>query len=502
MLKSLKRLEDLLTDAAKNVPEKVGLSVSKNEMTYREWFQSCETFSIYLNSLGIKNGKIVGIYLYNSFEYVITYFSILKTGSIVAPFSPRIKNHELLNELMNMGISYLIIDKVTSKLIDKDEFSKNGIDIIYFDLYGNFDYFKQNSNPTSIMLGEEVACLMSSSGTSSGKPKRVVLSHKGIIANVLGHIKHTELEYGNEIFLNCLPLYFSYSQNTQLIANIMLCGRLHIMPELIFSNRIIDEIKRFQPTQFNATPTLMRQICNYKDSSVTLPGLKKIFFGGERADQKLKKTIYEKFPGVEIIHTYGLSEAGPRVSSLRGKDYLRKIDSVGSLLSDVKVLIINEKDEILKNGEIGEVLINSPSLMLGYYNMPELTHKTMNEGWLKSGDLGYMDDEGFLYIVGRKKNIIISGGQNIYPEEIEQCLLSHQGIEQTLVVPELTEDSGEIVKALIVLKDHSLTETDIKKYCLKELSDYKVPKKIEIVEDFKQNFNGKIQRFLYTEGIL
>lgn len=214
--------------------------------------------------------------------------------------------------------------------------------------------------------------------------------------------------------------------------------------------------------------------------------------GGSAMPVALLHSFEDKF-NVRISEGYGLSEASP-VTAFNPIDRERKAGSIGTSIINVENKVVNELGEDLPAGEVGELIVRGPNVMKGYYKMPEETNATIRDGWLYTGDLAKVDEEGYFYIVDRKKDLIIVGGYNVYPREVEEVLFAHPGVLEAAVVGLPDPDFGESVNAYVVLKDKSATVEDLTAYCAEHLAKYKVPKNIEILEDLPKNTTGKILR--------
>ena len=208
--------------------------------------------------------------------------------------------------------------------------------------------------------------------------------------------------------------------------------------------------------------------------------------------EKLKQLIV-KFPSIGFIQTYGQTECSPRVTALLSKHSLDKVGSVGKSIPNVEVIIVDDCGEQCEPYVSGEICVRGENIMKGYYKHPDLTKEVIINGWLHTGDIGYMDNEGFIYLNGRIKNIIVTGGINIYPEEVEEILLSYNGVQDVCVFGEEDEILGEIPVAKIVI-NRRIDCRELKKYCLERLSDYKVPVRFEVVDELSKTYNGKIIR--------
>ena len=210
-------------------------------------------------------------------------------------------------------------------------------------------------------------------------------------------------------------------------------------------------------------------------------------------ENKLKKLII-KYQTIGFVHTYGHTECSPRVTALMPQYSLSKLGSVGTAIPGVRVRVVDENMVDCLAFEVGEIIVSGKNTMIGYYKQQQITNETIQEGWVHTGDLGYLDQDGFLYLTGRMKNVIISGGINVYPEEIEQTLLEHECVEEVCVMAEEHERMGEVPVAKVVLRSE-ISAKELTKYCSSRLASYKVPVTFEFVQTLAKTYNGKIKRY-------
>lgn len=256
---------------------------------------------------------------------------------------------------------------------------------------------------------------------------------------------------------------------------------------------LIDEEKCTNTTCVPAMLFLVIKSC--KREKYDLSTLRYLCFGGGMMPVDMLYKIIEFFNHTGMIQTYGQTEASPRVTALLPDQAVKKIGSVGKPIPNVQIDIVDEEDCPVKQGEIGEIVVKGPNVMKGYYKKPDITEKTLRNGWLHTGDLGKMDEEGYLYIVGRIKNVIISGGLNIYPEEIEEVLINYPPIKEVVVIAEHHDLLEEIPIAKVVLKNEGEVKVDdILQYCIKKLPSNKVPSRIIICSELEKTYTGKIIR--------
>jgi long-chain acyl-CoA synthetase len=339
---------------------------------------------------------------------------------------------------------------------------------------------------------DDVAMLMHTSG-SSDKPKRVMLTNRNVISNVEANIEVLNIKENDRTLIS-LPMYFSYCNTAQLLSHMYVGAQIVILDTIFLPHIFFSIVEKEKITNFMTVPTIAKTLLNYSNQK-PIPSLKWISIGGAPIDNETLKKLIESFKNIEFIKTYGLTEASPRVSTLLSKDCRTKTASIGKPMKGIEVKIILENGNEAKEYEKGELLLKGDNIMKGYYKNTQETAKAIKNGWLHTGDIGYYDKDGFIYLSGRKKNIIISNGINIYPEEIEDVLMSHHAVEQAYVYGILNETYGEIPEAKIVIKkETAISDIELLQYCREKLSDYKIPTKIIFVDKLQYTNNMKIKR--------
>jgi long-chain acyl-CoA synthetase len=472
----------------------------ENIISYKELYSR-----IYLNVMKITKeiGNIncnIGLYLNNSINFVVGYFTSIYLEKIVVPFNISIKSPELNSTIIYSDISLIITDnnnyKVLIELIDTSDklLYIYNLDTQYMEKIGNgtfrdIDLMSYYENGISTMLH--------TSGTTS-KPKKVMLTHKGIYLNFMAHIQELNIQ-PLEKSLVVLPMNFSFSHTSQMLAQLYLGGTLVIMEPPFLPTNFLNYIEKYEINESVMVPALLMSLTRLKSiDRYNVKSLKRITCGGATMPYNKWHDLFKLFPLVQFVQTYGLSEASPRVSSLLHKDILNKPNSVGRPLPGITTRIIDVIGEEPKD-QVGQLLIKSQSIMAGYYKDIINTEIMIDDEWLKTGDLARIDEDGYIYIVGRLKNIINYSGTTIYPEEIEELLLVHPLILDAYVFGEANDILGEIPIAHIVLNtkidisDSNITE-EIRHYLINNLDNNKVPKIIKVVNNINRSDNGKIIR--------
>lgn len=328
------------------------------------------------------------------------------------------------------------------------------------------------------------------SGTT-GKPKGAVLTHKNFYLNGMNKLYHSQTEKGTRLLI--IPPLFHIAALSSLLQNCMVEGTIYIHrefdPVAILKTIHNDKINAIflVPSMWNSL-LQVPNITSYDISTMTSCSI-----GGAICPIEIKKRILEIFKNAVILEAFGQTEMSPSTTYLFGDDVLRKTESVGKPSINVRIRIVDEEINDVPIGEVGEIVYQGPTTMKEYYNNPEATKEAFKGGWFHSGDLVRMDEEGYIYVVDRKKDMIISGGENIYPKEIEEVLFSHPDILDAAVIGIPDLKWGESVKAFIVRKSgKDLSEQEVIAYCQNHLASYKKPRFIEFVETLPRNASGKV----------
>lgn len=479
---------------------KIAIKQGVDSITYKDWYNESQKISMIINkSLNIESISI-GIFLPNSLFYAISYFGVLFSNKILVPIDIKAKHLELLSTVEYCEIDMIITDSNHKEFIIKCfEKYKYKINILIIDtneiivINRNNNFIEKTNTLTSNETEQDVVIMLHTSGTTSN-PKRVMLTNKNLICNIQSNIESLKLTNIDKVLI-ALPMYFGYCNTAQFLTHIYLGASMLLMENLFLPKLFFQIVENEKITTFTAGPSMLLMILKYRYSDkYNIDSLRYICFGGGMMPVKQLKHLINKFPNIGFIQTYGQTECSPRVTALLPEYSLKKIGSVGKPIPDVEVRIFDENNNCLETNQIGEIVVKGNNIMKGYYKRPEITKKVISNGWLHTGDLGYFDQEGFLYLTGRIKNIIISGGINIYPEEIEKVLLQHDCVRETIVVGKYHKIRGEIPIAKVVLNS-DVTENELKNYCQQYLTDYKVPYAFQFVESIPKTYNGKYKRF-------
>ncbi len=522
-------VQHFLTEASQDVPEKVALHFMGKEMTYKELHQSALKFANYLRSLGVEKGDRVAVMLPNCPQAVIAYYGTMYAGGIVVQTNPLYTERELQYQMADSGAKVILVMDIlyprTMKIIKETNlenvivtgikdylpFPKNLVyPFIQKKQYGfsvKVEHSGTNHLFTEIMKSTSASeipldfdfdndlALLQYTGGTTGFPKGVMLTHKNLIANtMMCDAWMYKCNKGEEIILGILPFFHVYGMTTVLILSVMQQGKMVLLPKFD-AEQALKTIDKQKPTLFPGAPTMYIGLLNHPDlQKYDLSTIKACLSGSAPLPLEVQEK-FEAISGGRVVEGYGLTETSPVTHANPIWDN-RINGSIGLPWPNTDSVILRSgESEILPPGEVGEIAIKGPQVMKGYWNRPEDTAMTFNDGWFLTGDLGYMDENGYFYVVDRKKDMIIAGGYNIYPREVEEVLYEHEAIQECVVAGIPDPYRGETVKAYIVLKEgKTVTEKELNEFCRQSLAAYKVPRFYDFRDELPKTAVGKILR--------
>jgi long-chain acyl-CoA synthetase len=518
-------LYDMLHQSVEMYADHTAITFLDKTLTYRQLHQYVlKAAASFHHELGIKKGDRVALMLPNCPQYVISYFAVTYLGGIVVQTNPLYTEQELQHQLTDSGTKMIIcVDLVYPKVQNvltqtplekiivtsiKDflPFPKN---ILYpfVQKLPKVEYQKEtiswkgllkgsNSTPkqASIDPKEDVAVLQYTGGTT-GRSKGAMLTHYNLVANTLQSVatSQKQTDYGAERVLTISPLFHVYGMTSGMNITLHIGGNLILLPRFDV-DEMIKTINKTKPTAFPGVPTMYIALMNHpKAKEVDMSSFKTCTSGSAPLPVEILEG-FNRSTGASIGEGYGLSEASP-VTHRNPIGGLQKPGSIGIPIpnTDAKVVGLDTDDEEVATGEVGELIIKGPQIMKGYWNMPEETNRTIRDGWLYTGDLAKVDEHGFFYIVGRKKELIIASGYKVYPVEVEEVIYTHPHVMEAAIIGVPDAYRGETVKAVIALKEGTaLTEEELIAYCKERLAAYKVPKIVEFRSELPKTVIGKI----------
>jgi acyl-CoA synthetase (AMP-forming)/AMP-acid ligase II len=496
----------LLERAAFKNPDREAIVSETGRWTYAQWEENANKRARALSRQGIRKGDHVATIFLNGNEVMETYLALMKLGAVGVPLNVRLAPPEL---------HYIIDHCDASALILASEF-ENAIREIKPKLSRVRRYLVSGAKSQKEMVSLEEACsgesgepfqsdisehdiavILYTAGTT-GRPKGVLLSHRNLIWASINVAHDVDLESDYRVLL-VFPLYHAAAY--LLFVSDLFVGCTNVTMRTFEPKRVMELIQEERINRMTFPPTVWNFILQlpnldrYDTSSV-----RSLSTGAEAMPLETKKRLLELFPNAKLGETLGMTESAATITTLKPRDVLRKMASVGKPFVNVEVRLVDDADRDVPQGEVGEILARGPNIMEGYYRDPEATAKTLQGGWLHTGDLGRLDEEGFLYVVDRKKDMIITGGENVFPREIEEVLYRHPKVLEAAVIGLPDPQWGEKIHAVVVLKEgQEMTETEVIDYCKENLASFKKPKSVDFVNQLPRSSAGKVLKRILKE---
>jgi acyl-CoA synthetase (AMP-forming)/AMP-acid ligase II len=498
-------LGDIPRKGARLYGERECIVFEGRHLTYKELDERVNRLANYLLSLQLESSKHIAILAENCYQYVEIYFAAAKAGYVTVPLNFRLAKSELVTILKDAEVKMLFFSqgyadtarevglKTGIGILVSIESAENGC-LYYEELLAN----SPGTDPEIAVDENQMALLMYTGGTT-GKSKGVMLSHRNLMTAMLD----LTLTYRfNKDDVTCFILPLFHVSLWSVLCVLIIGGRAAILrrPE---SAKILELVQEEKCTHINAIPTIYNWLVEYPDlDKFDLSSLKKISYAGSPIAPALLKKMIQKFGNI-FWQGYGLTEAAPEMTALLPEDHVvegppekvQRLNSVGREMYMVTVKVVREDGSEVAPGEIGEIVGRGKNIMLGYWKMPDKTSETLKDGWLHTGDVGTVDEGGYIYLLDRKHDMIITGGENVYPREVEDVLYEHSAIMEAAVVGVPDERWGEAVKAVVVLKaGMKAGGEEIIKFAKSRLAGYKCPKSIDFRDSLPKTAAGKIAR--------
>jgi long-chain acyl-CoA synthetase len=502
----LKNLGELLRTSARRHPQHMAIVFGQKKITYKKLDELTDHAAIGLIDLGIKKGDKVAILLDNCPEFVISYYGILKAGAVVVPINYMFKIEEAKYILEDSQAKAMITLSRFLPIAEELRLRVESLKTIITS--GDFFTLKKHDQQQTLLRQSadthDLAVILYTSGTT-GFPKGAMLSHYNLISNVVDASHMIQINY-RYTFICILPLFHSFAATVCMNFPLLMGAKIVIMKSVKPFRRVVRAIRKNRVRVLVGIPSMYTILANMKMPKIFLGPLIKLFnpvkvcVSGAAALSAKTFNNFEKRFQIPLLEGYGLTEASPVVSinPLKGK---RKAGSVGVALSkNIELKIIDEQGNALASGQAGELLVKGPNVMQGYFQKEEATKEVLKDGWLHTGDMAKIDDEGYIYIVGRKKEMVNVRGLNVYPREIEEVLYQNLKIKEAAVIGIVDEHKGEVPKGFVVLQEgQKATEQEILHYLRERLASYKVPKAIEFREALPKNTLGKVLKRILVE---
>ncbi len=490
--------------------DKIAIIFEDEKITYRQLKEQVDLLAGAWKELGFKKGDRIGLMLGNHPDYIICYYAAQALGITVVQINPMYTTRELLQIVNDAKVSSIVGDAVAKKTIQEvsDLYPFKYLIGSEDDSWGEIEtknldelilFSSPLLEPEQIDVHEDIAVIQYTGGTS-GKMKGAMLTHYNLVANVVQSYSMygEKMVKGEETVLTATPLYHVYAMTSAMNLGIYIGAGILLFRKFDVKD-VLEKIQKYRPTFFPGVPKMYIAFVNHPDTpKYNLTCLKTCSSGSAPLPIEVIKR-FEELTGATIGEGFGLSEASP--STHRNPPFgIRKVGSIGIPMPLTDCRIIDDNGNDLGPKCVGELLLKGPQIMKGYWGNQEETAAALQNGWLYTGDLAMMDDDGYFYIVGRKKEMIIVGGFNIYPQEIEGVLYEYPDIQEAAVVGIPHEEHGELVKAYVVPKAGAELDLDeLKGYCYSKLTPYKVPKVFEIREKLPRNTVGKLLKRLLVK---
>lgn len=476
-------------------PDQAITSFQGKVTTYREFYKQISNLAAYFQSEGIKKGDVIAIYLHNSDSFLKCYYACQLGGYIVLPINTKLTASELEYIFTHSEAKVLIYDSRFTDTLNQLPKAMEGFSCKVPVGEGEiFDSLIQNDSLSFIeetIDPEDMAVIFYTSGTT-GKPKGVMLSGNNVKA--VAEIWATAMDITSDDRMHIVAPLFHCAASHVFSIPVIYRGGTIIIEEQFSPEQAMNTMEQEKVTIFFGVPAMYNMLLNTsKMGSLRLPNLRLFAYGAAPMPYELVKKLKALFPSVKLQNLYGQTENSPAATTLKDHFALNKIGSVGEPLPMTEVQVVDEFGEALPTGLVGEIVVKGPQVMKGYLKNEEETTRAIKNGWLYSGDLGRFDEDGLLYIVDRKKDMIIRGGENVYPVEVEEVLYEIPEILEAAVVGIPHQIYGEVPKAYIVCKDgQALTENDVISYCKTKLASYKLPVEVDFIDVLPRNASGKV----------
>lgn len=523
----------VLSMSASEFPEKTAIIFYGKKISYKELNTQANSLSNALIDLGVKRGDRVGLMLPNLPQAVIGYYGILKAGALVVEISPLYVEKELEQQITDSGAEVIIaldlfyprIEAVMKKvhlraviLTGVKDYLPFFLKMLYpikakregqwirikksppiYDFVGLIG--KSNDKDPCLDIKPDETALLQYTGGTTGIPKGVMLTHRNLLVNVLQCAAWMpSLKKGEEVFLGVIPFFHVYGMTACMNLCIYLASVVVVLPKFKIDD-VLKSIERYRASVFIGVQAMYVAINHYEEvSRYSLSSIKTCISGAGPLHTEVQEQ-FERLTGGKLVEGYGLTESSPvtHCNPIYGK---RRKGSIGVPFPDTDAKIVDPNDgkKEVSIGEIGELIVKGPQVMKGYWMRPEETRAVLKDGWLYTGDLARMDGDGYFYIAERKKDMIKTGGENVYPREVEEALFRHPKVKEAVVVGIPDEFRGELIKAYIVLKDgESSSEEEIIGFCSKEMARFKVPRALEFRRELPKTLVGKVLRRVLLE---
>jgi long-chain acyl-CoA synthetase len=484
-------LATLLTESAGRTPDAPAIRLGEAELSYAELDDGSARLATLLGEHGVEPGDRVGVMLPNVPQFPIAYYGVLRAGAIVVPMNVLLKRREIAFYLEDSGAKLLLAWH--GFCVEAcDGAADAGVELVEVEPAA-FDETLAAREPSAQVAEtdeDDTAVILYTSGTT-GKPKGAELTHANLTRNADVSARTTSEIAAGDVVLGALPLFHSFGQTVAMNASLKVGACLTLVPKFDPGDALAT-MQRDGVTHFYGVPTMYGALLHHPErESFDTSSLRICITGGASMPVEVLRGFEEAF-GAKVMEGYGLSETSP-VACSNHPDRERKPGSIGTPIEGVEMRVVNENDEPVAQGEVGEIVIRGHNIMKGYWQRPDATEEAMRGGWFHSGDMARADEDGYFYIVDRKKDLIIRGGYNVYPREVEEVLYEHPKIREAAVVGVPHDEWGEEIGAAVVLHEgEELDPQEVSAYVKDRIAAYKYPRLVWFLDELPKGPTGKI----------
>ena len=497
-----KHVVEMLEDTVGKYPDKIGFIYGDWRLTFREFDQIVNRIAAGLEKHGVEAGDHVAVLLGTQMEFPLSFFALMKLGAIIVPLNTRFKGEELAYEINDSESKTLIVDEEYWPFIDSVRGQLSTVQKIFFNgpyapegtvSFSVLREYKKEVFKRASLSESDDAAIMYTSGTT-GKPKGAILHQRGFVLTAMLVSDFIQFE-SEDRMMCCIPLFHITGLSCLMLPPI-LSGVAAVYMKTFKTKDFLEIVAKEKVTQYMGVINVIWLMVNHPDfDQYDFSSFRIAMFGGSPAAEEMVKGIFDKLPHIQISVGYGLTECFAITTSTPFEDALRKIKAVGQCLPTMDAKVVDDEGNEVATGGIGEILLKGAKVFRGYWKKPEATRATIADGWVRTGDIGKIDEEGFIYILDRKKDMINRGGEKIYSLEVENVICDNPKVLEVAVVGVPDAVMGEVVKACITLKPgEKATEEEIKKFCAERLADYKIPKFVEFMNALPRNPAGKVSK--------
>lgn len=508
---SIQTVNDLLNNLFVNHAERTAVHFHSQSLTYRKLHKQANRVAHGLIRYGVKNNTRVALLLSNTPEYLVSELGIFFAGGTKVPLNNMLKENDILYILNDSDSEVLIVEEQFFPIIKNIQMELPKLKTIIGvgskeklpDQFISWESFQKNESEALLEVPTKPTdlSLILYTGGTTGKPKGVVHTHQGTVLTFLSIILETNMREDEKILLTT-PL--PHAAGLYLYAGLVKGAQIYIESKFDTEN-VLQHIEKNKITFLSAVPTTLYRLFDFmEDKEIDVSSIRTIQYGTAPITAARLRQGLEMF-GQVFLQIYGLTETQSAATWLKKYDHridgedAKILQSCGKSTIMSRIKIVDENGHEVSRGVEGEITVKALTNMIGYHKLPEKTAETLKDGWLHTGDVGVMDEKGYLYLLDRKKDMIISGGMNVYSSEVENVIQKHPDVRQVAVIGVPDKDWGEAVTAFIIPKNNQLNVENVMQYCKTNLSKYKVPKSIQIVEEFPLTNYGKVDKKVLRE---